>query len=77
MSGATVVTVYSMALTLYSCFISLVTALSSMFAPQAIKLVASGATGEELTNFTVKPGRIQTMIALLGIMGFTFVGEKI
>lgn len=75
MTSTSVVTVYSIALTLYTCFISLVTALSSMFGPSATKLVAKGASGEELTDFVVEPGRIQTMIALLGILGFAVVGK--
>jgi O-antigen/teichoic acid export membrane protein len=75
MTSTAVVTVYSIALTLYTCFISLVTALSGMFGPRATKLVAQGATGEELTNFVVALGRIQTMVALLGILGFIVVGK--
>lgn len=75
MTNTAVVTVYSTALTLYTCFISLVTALSTMFAPKATKLVANGASGEELTSFAIGPGRIQTMIALLGILGFILLGK--
>lgn len=75
MTSTAIVTVYSIALTLYTCFISLVTALSNMFGPRATKLVAKGATGEELTDFVIGPGRIQTMIALMGIVGFVLLGE--
>lgn len=75
MTSTSVVTVYSVALTLYTCFISLVTALSNMFGPRATKMVANGATGEELTDFVIGPGRIQTMVALLGIVGFVILGK--
>lgn len=75
MTNTTIVTVYSIALTLYTSFISLVTTLSTMFGPKATKLVASGASGEELTDFAIGPGRIQTMVALLGILGFILLGK--
>lgn len=75
MTNTSVVTTYSIALTLYTCFISLVTVMGGMFGPKATKLVASGASGEELTEFAVAPGRIQLMIALLGIIGFVFCGK--
>lgn len=76
MTNTSIVTVYSVALTLYTCFISLVTTLSTMFGPQATRLVANGATGEELTDFAIEPGRIQTMVALLGILGFMLLGKE-
>ena len=75
MTSTSIVTVYSIALTLYTCFISLVTALSNMFGPKATKLVAKGVSGEQLTDFAIGPGRIQTLIALLGILGFIVVGK--
>ena len=75
MTNTSLVTIYSVALTLYNCFISMVTAMSSMFAPKATKLIASGASSEELTDFVCVPGRIQTMIAFLGILGFMVVGK--
>lgn len=53
MTSTSIVTVYSIALTLYTCFISLVTALSNMFGPKATKLVAKGVSGEQLTDFAI------------------------
>lgn len=76
MTNTSVVTVYSVALTLYSCFISSVTTLSTMFGPKATRLVAGGATGEELTDFAIAPGRVQMMVALLGILGFILLGKE-
>lgn len=76
MTNTSIVTVYSTALTLYTCFISLVTSLSTMLGPGATKLVAKGADGEQLTDFAIEPGRIQTMIALLGILGFALIGKE-
>lgn len=75
MTNTSLVTIYSVALTLYNCFISMVTAMSSMFGPRATKLIASGVSSEELTDFVCVPGRIQTMIAFLGILGFLVVGK--
>jgi O-antigen/teichoic acid export membrane protein len=75
MTDTKTVSIYSIGLMLYTCFINLVTAISSMFAPKATKLVTNNATKQELTDFVCCPGRIQTIIALLGILGFTVVGR--
>ena len=75
MEGPSVVTVYSIGLTLYTCFISMVTVVGGMYGPQATRLVAQGAGGEALTDFAIKPARIQAMIALLGIVGFVLLGQ--
>lgn len=75
MTSTSVVTVYSIALTLYTSFVGLVTVLSNMFGPKATVLVASGASGEQLTDFVIGPGRIQTIVAMLGLLEFLIVGK--
>lgn len=75
MKGTMVVTIYSTALTLYTCFNSIVTIIGGMYAPRASKLVAENADSEKLTNFVIAPARIQLMIALLCIVGFVLVGQ--
>ena len=76
MKGTAVVTVYSVALTIYSIFNSFVTVIGSMYGPRATKLVAKGANPDELTTFVIQPARIQAMVALLGIVGFVLLGRN-
>lgn len=76
MKGTEVVTLYSCALSLYVSFSSLVTVFASMFGPRATRLVAEGADGTTLTDFTVKPARVQLMLAMLGISGFVLLGRE-
>lgn len=76
MVGTTVVTMYSCGLMLFTSFNSLVTVVGGMYGPKATKLVAEGADGEELTEFSVSPARIQLMIAGLGISGFILFGQN-
>lgn len=76
MKGANVVAVYSVGLMIYGMFQTFVTVVAGMYGPSATRLVANDATGEELTTFAVKPARIQTMLALLIIIGFTIVGQE-
>ena len=75
MKGAVVVSVYSVALSLYGIFASLVDVFRGMFGPRATKLVARNASADELTSFAIRPARIQTMIALLGEIGFVLLGK--
>ena len=76
MTSSTIVTLYSLALTLYTSFNSLVSVISGVFGPQAAKLVAKNASKEELTDFVIIPGRVQLMIAGLAITGFLLFGKN-
>lgn len=76
MTNSKIVTLYSIALTLYTSFNLLVSVISGMFGAQAARLVAKGASKEELTDFVIVPGRIQLMIAGLAITGFLLFGKN-
>lgn len=76
MTGAETVAIYSVALTLYGSFNGIVYAMTGIFAPNAIRLVAQKATGEELTDFVIKIGRIQFIIAGAVISGFILFGKN-
>lgn len=76
MKGSVVVSVYSVGLSLYGIFASVVDVFRGMFGPRATKLVARGAGPDELTMFAIKPARIQTMIAFLGEIGFILLGKE-
>ncbi len=76
MTTAECVTIYSVALTVSTTYSSLVTSFGGLFTPSATRLVANNATGEELTDFVVKPGRYQFMIASLILCGFILFGKE-
>lgn len=76
MTNSTIVTLYSIALTLYTSFNSLVSVVSGMFGAQAARLVVNGTSKKELTDFVIIPGRIQLIIAGLAITGFLLFGKN-
>lgn len=71
---AEIITMYSSALTIYSVYNMLISVFSGVYLPQATKLVEQNATGEQLTDFVIKPGRIQAMIAICVVGGFAVAG---
>lgn len=71
-----VVTVYSVALIILTNFGSLTGNISGVFVPQATKMVFKDATNEQLTQFVVRIGRIQMMIASCALGGFILFGKE-
>lgn len=76
MTSTSVVTMYSLGLSLFTSFNSLVSVVGGLFTPKATRLVANNADGEVLTDFVIKPGRIQLMLAGLAITGFVLFGRN-
>ena len=73
-----IITMYSCSLTIYSIYNSLVSMISSYFLPDAISLVNKNADGKELTDFVIRPGRFQSMLAVailcvFGVNGSQFI----
>lgn len=75
-SGTIAVSVYAMATNFSTLFINLSKALSGVFLPKISKMVARGASDEELTNEFIKVGRLQFYIIFLMITGFILVGKE-
>ncbi len=75
MTTKTDVAVYAVAATVITMFNTLPTAISSVFQPDAVRLVANGGTGEQLTSFVIKPGRLQFMLLGGFIAGFFLFGR--
>lgn len=71
-----VITMYSSALVIYSVYNSMVSVTTSFFLPQATKLVSTEASGKELTDFIIRPGRFQAMVAIAIIGGFFIFGKS-
>lgn len=70
------VTIYSIALTFSSFFDEIPTVIQRLYLPQVVKLVTSGADGEELTDFIIKPGRVQFMLVGGILGGFILFGRQ-
>ncbi len=75
MTTKTDVAVYAVAATFITMFNTLPTAISSVFQPQAVKLVSTGANGKKLTDFVVRPGRLQFILMGGFIAGFFLFGK--
>ena len=71
-----IITMYSCALTIYSIYNSLVSIISNYFLPDAIRLAKNNATGKELTDFVIRPGRFQAMLAIAILSIFSINGSQ-
>lgn len=69
------VTVYSLALTIYVAYNGVGSAISSLFTPEAARLVQRKEGQQEIQAFTVKVGRIQLLINALILGGFICIGR--
>lgn len=70
------VTVYSVALTIYSMFSTIACLPMGMYMPSVAKNVRQGLKGKELTKTLVQPCRLNILITGLIVVGFTIVGRK-
>ena len=73
--GTVAVAVYGLAAQLNSYYMSLSTAISSVFIPKVNRMVASGSDDSELTRLFTRVGRIQFMVLSLVSSGLVFFGE--
>lgn len=69
------VTVYSLALTIYVAYNGIGGAISSLFTPEAARLVQGDEGHRKIQSFTVKVGRIQLLINSLILGGFICIGR--
>lgn len=76
LTSANIVTMYSLALSLFTSFNSIVSVVGSLFTPKSTRLIARNADSQELTAFVIKPGRIQLMLSGLAISGFILFGRN-
>ncbi len=76
MTTARDVAIYSVAMTFITMFNSLPTAISSVFLPQATRIVAKEPDRKELTEFVSRPGRYQFMLCGALVCGFTLFGRE-
>ena len=74
--AATVVTLYSSALTIYNLYHQLVSMIGGYYLARASRLVARHASGAELTDMIIRPGQFQAAIAVGAIAGFAMFGRS-
>ena len=75
MTTKTDVAVYAVAATIITMFNTLPMAVSSVFQPEAVRLVTANSSGERLTSFVIRPGRIQFMLLGGFFGGFLLFGQ--
>lgn len=71
-----IITMYSSALTIYMMFNSLVSVVAGFFLPKATQMISEKASGKELTDFVIKPGRFNAMVAVAVIFAFAVFGKN-
>ncbi len=74
--GTAMAAIYSVAIIFSTFFDEIPTAIQRLYLPQVVKLVNSGADGEELTSFVIRPGRYQFMLVGGILGGFILFGRQ-
>lgn len=70
------VAIYSLAITICLAYNQLSTAISSMMLPRVTRMINTGVTDLELTEYFIKISRIQFIVMSLFMIGFYFVGKQ-
>lgn len=76
MTDSKTVAVYSVALTIYTTYNSITTAITNVILPNATRMVAHDASSSELTLFVTRMGRYQFYIAGIILVGFVLLGKE-
>jgi len=76
MTDPDTVAMYSLGLTIFVTYNSITNVIASVFTPQATKLVYSDADYEQLTDFVIRPGRVQLVLSGAIIGGFILYGKS-
>ena len=76
MLGTNAVTLYSVAGSLVGYYRNFSGAISGIFLPKAVKMVAVGKSNTDLTDLMIQIGRIQLMIISLILVGFITLGQE-
>lgn len=71
-----IITMYSSALAVYAIYNSMISVITNFFLPKATKLVSQSASGKELTDFVIPPGRFQAIVAVGCICCFALFGKN-
>lgn len=75
-SDKAIITMYSSALVIYALYNSMISVIAHFFLPKATRLIYQNASGKELTDFVIAPGRFQAVLAVACILGFGLFGQN-
>lgn len=76
MTSKDVVSLYSIALTIFAMFNAISTIVGSVYLPQTTEMVVRKATGLELTQFLMRPGKLQFFSTAMFTAGFIVLGRR-
>ncbi len=76
MSGMTAVTLFTIGISFVQYFVTASTAISGVISPKVMHMVALEASKEELTQVMIRVGRMQLVILMLVLSGFTVYGQS-
>jgi len=71
-----IITMYSSAMIIYAVYNSLVSVVAEFFLPKATELISMNASGKELTDFVVAPGRFNAVVAVGVVCAFAALGKN-
>lgn len=74
-NSTSVVTIYSLALQLFTMYSTLSTSISSIYLPSISKAVFNGEDDDSITLKVIEPSRLQLLILLLALTGFVLFGK--
>ena len=74
--GAALVAVYAIANQVASAYISLGTAISSVFLPKTMSLMTCSDSNRQLSNLFIRVGRLASYPLLLGLLSFIVLGQQ-
>jgi Membrane protein involved in the export of O-antigen and teichoic acid len=74
--NTTLVAVYGVALTISNCYMSLSTAITSVFLPKITELITKKASDITISDLFIKIGRIQFMVLACILSGFVLFGKQ-
>lgn len=66
---------YTFAITINAFFATIPNAINSTYVPTATQMVINNASGEELTDLVIRPGRVQFMFCGAVVAGFILFGQ--
>ncbi len=74
-SGAEAVTLFTLGISFTQYFVTASTAVSSVFSPKLMQMVAIGSDSNELTTMMIRVGRFQLFVLMIIILVFSFFGQ--
>lgn len=76
MTTTSIVALYAIAMNILLFYSMLTSTIYNYYVPEAVKLVSNGVSGEELTNFVIKPGRFILIFVGAILTGFLLFGQN-